>query len=185
MKVISRKRAKAKSQSWYFTGKMCLHGHISKRWVSNSRCHECVAVCRKTPQGRKVLLEAYARFNASPLGYERNIRARNSPRGKDSAYIRRTRNPLTIECRRRVERNRYERRKVWRAEYLSRPDVAERTRQRKRDRYRDDAEHREKIKDRVRERYHRPEVRNEVLGQQRARREDKRAGRAQCPDERC
>lgn len=41
MDVISRKEAKAKGISYYFTGTPCKHGHVSKRRASNGTCFEC------------------------------------------------------------------------------------------------------------------------------------------------
>lgn len=41
MQVISRADAKALGQDWYFTGKPCIKGHLSKRQTSNGVCHEC------------------------------------------------------------------------------------------------------------------------------------------------
>lgn len=40
MKLISRKDAKAQGLKWYFTGKPCPKGHISKRAV-NGGCYAC------------------------------------------------------------------------------------------------------------------------------------------------
>lgn len=41
MKIISRKEANSLGLTHYFTGKPCLHGHISERWVSTGQCVEC------------------------------------------------------------------------------------------------------------------------------------------------
>jgi len=41
MKLISRKEAKDKGLKRYFTGKLCPHGHIEERMVSNGYCIEC------------------------------------------------------------------------------------------------------------------------------------------------
>ena len=40
------KRAKAKElgERFYFTGKPCKHGHISKRYTDKGTCCECMAV---------------------------------------------------------------------------------------------------------------------------------------------
>jgi len=123
MKPISRKAAKAKGRKWYFTGKPCPHGHVTRRWVSSSGCIGCVKAYRCTPRGRKSLCDAYKRYNSSPLGFERNVRSRNSPAGIEGAYRRRTKNPLTIECRRRNDRNRRDKpaRKTWTKKYRSSP----------------------------------------------------------------
>lgn len=39
--VISRADAKAQGLTFYFTGKQCLRGHVSLRYVRGSRCKEC------------------------------------------------------------------------------------------------------------------------------------------------
>jgi len=41
MEVVSRKSAKRRGLSRYFTGKPCKHGHVSERKVSNGGCVEC------------------------------------------------------------------------------------------------------------------------------------------------
>ncbi|TWW38974.1 HNH endonuclease [Pseudomonas aeruginosa] len=41
MKIISRKDALAAGLTRYFTGKPCIHGHISQRSTSNKTCLEC------------------------------------------------------------------------------------------------------------------------------------------------
>jgi Recombination endonuclease VII len=41
MEIITLKEAKSIGQSWYFTGKPCPRGHLSRRYVSGTRCGEC------------------------------------------------------------------------------------------------------------------------------------------------
>lgn len=41
MNTISRKEAKARGQTHYYTGKPCKYGHIGKRFVSTGQCHAC------------------------------------------------------------------------------------------------------------------------------------------------
>lgn len=41
MKIISRKEARLKGELYYFTGKPCKRGHISKRMVRNGTCVSC------------------------------------------------------------------------------------------------------------------------------------------------
>lgn len=57
--------AKAQGLSYYFTGKPCRHGHLSKRYASSKVCHECQALrqveLRKTPARR----ETVARYRAA------------------------------------------------------------------------------------------------------------------------
>lgn len=47
MDLISRAEAKAAGQSWYYTGKPCKHGHITKRWTRDGICSECKSARNK------------------------------------------------------------------------------------------------------------------------------------------
>ena len=42
MDIITKEEAKAKGLKYYFTGKECKHGHISKRTVWSGTCYTCV-----------------------------------------------------------------------------------------------------------------------------------------------
>lgn len=55
MKKISRKEAKTKGEKYYFTGKPCLNGNISKRYVSNGlcRCEICVVKQKESKKKTK------------------------------------------------------------------------------------------------------------------------------------
>src|SRR5690625_935090 len=41
MIITSRKEAKSLGLTHYFTGKPCIRGHTSKRWVSSGKCMSC------------------------------------------------------------------------------------------------------------------------------------------------
>jgi len=41
MKIITRKQALAEGKKTYYTGKACVHGHKTWRWVSHYSCSEC------------------------------------------------------------------------------------------------------------------------------------------------
>lgn len=41
MKIVTRKEAKALGLKRYFTGKACIHGHVTERYVSDVKCVEC------------------------------------------------------------------------------------------------------------------------------------------------
>lgn len=41
MKIISRKEAIKSNLKYYFTGKPCKHGHVSKRKSGSGQCYEC------------------------------------------------------------------------------------------------------------------------------------------------
>lgn len=41
MEIISRKEAKEKGVTHYFTGVPCIHGHIARRRVNDRNCAEC------------------------------------------------------------------------------------------------------------------------------------------------
>ena len=53
-KIISRKEAKEQGLTYYFTGKPCKHGHISKRLVCDHACYAC-----KKARSRVQMREAY------------------------------------------------------------------------------------------------------------------------------
>ena len=47
MDIISRKEAKEKNLTYYFTGESCKRGHICRRWVAARVCVECNAIFKK------------------------------------------------------------------------------------------------------------------------------------------
>ena len=54
MEIISRDQALASGQRYFFTGKPCRRGHVSKRYTLNGGCDECIhprfAVQPETPR---------------------------------------------------------------------------------------------------------------------------------------
>jgi len=60
MELITRKEAKAKGLTHYFTGKPCKYGHIAKRFTSAGKCVDCAANERHE---RKDQLKEYYRNN--------------------------------------------------------------------------------------------------------------------------
>lgn len=65
MIIISRKEAKQKGLKYYFTGKPCKKGHMSKRYIKNSCCYEC------NKQHRKNWYDGNPEYNKEY--YEKNI----------------------------------------------------------------------------------------------------------------
>ena len=51
--TITRKEAKSKNITRYFTGKECKYGHISERMVASGRCCECDKLIQKTDAYRE------------------------------------------------------------------------------------------------------------------------------------
>jgi len=51
MDIISRKQAKALGLKWYFTGKPCKHGHVTKRYATGA-CHECMRITTLKNRGK-------------------------------------------------------------------------------------------------------------------------------------
>ncbi len=47
MEIITRQRALKEGLKYYFTGKPCKHGHISKRWTIGKSCIECTQTSRR------------------------------------------------------------------------------------------------------------------------------------------
>lgn len=39
--IITRKQAKERGLDYYFTGKPCVHGHLTFKWTINATCSEC------------------------------------------------------------------------------------------------------------------------------------------------
>lgn len=66
--VISRADARAAGQTWYFTGKPCVHGHVTRRYVCNSTCCECTiqklnSWREANPERAKAAVRAWAKAN--------------------------------------------------------------------------------------------------------------------------
>lgn len=80
----SRKQAKELGEKWYFTGKPCKRGHLSKRSVSSKGCYECHK-------------EDYAKWESKNLdkrAEEKRERRKDNPQhSRALAKARRDRNP--------------------------------------------------------------------------------------------
>lgn len=50
-KIISINEAKSQGLKYYFTGKVCKHGHMSPRYTNSSKCTECVKQTTRTARG--------------------------------------------------------------------------------------------------------------------------------------
>ena len=84
-----RLAARRAGSPYYFTGKPCKHGHVSKRRVSNCGCAECIRInkknwpsaknCNKSPKGR----ERNRRYDATPKGQNRWRTYNRSPKGQE------------------------------------------------------------------------------------------------------
>lgn len=76
--LMSRSEAITKGLKWYFTGKPCKHGHISKRQVANKSCHECNK-------------KSFAKWESSNLSQraarKRNARKLNPDRAREVARL--------------------------------------------------------------------------------------------------
>lgn len=46
MEIVTRKEAKERGDEWFYTGKKCRRGHLSKRRTSSGHCEEC----RQSPE---------------------------------------------------------------------------------------------------------------------------------------
>ncbi len=97
--INTRAEAKAQGLKYYFTGKPCVHGHLSEKLTSNSCCVECRRSdafklhqkeyaksdrgkeYQKTSNKNKEYHRKYAQTDKSKIG---RIEYRNSPRGKES-----------------------------------------------------------------------------------------------------
>jgi hypothetical protein len=110
---FARKAAKAKNLKYYFTGKPCKHGHLSKRLTRNGLCHACSREFarqyarrdRYDPVKRPKVLERSrkrrAKIMADPIKKERYNLVRNEWQRQFNAK------PQNKEWRREYGKNRY------------------------------------------------------------------------------
>lgn len=83
MEIISRKEAKERDLKYYFTGKKCKHGHVSKRQVSDGCCYECKLIFgrknpRNSPERKKYMREYLKDYNPpNPKEYQRKYYENN------------------------------------------------------------------------------------------------------------
>jgi hypothetical protein len=98
-KKITRAAALVKGLPRYFTGKLCKHGHVAERFVSNKTCVQCHAGRRwrydQTPKGRASIRrrnqspkhrDAMRRYFRSPAGRDAMRRYFRSPKGREAVW---------------------------------------------------------------------------------------------------
>jgi hypothetical protein len=80
MEIITRKEAKEQGLKFYFTGKTCKHGHVSKRHVDNAGCVECMKTTQREWRREKPeYMEKYRQNNKDNIKksmkqyYKKNI----------------------------------------------------------------------------------------------------------------
>ncbi len=78
--IISRKEAIKQGLKFYFTGKMCKHGHLCEKRVSDYCCVECTRV-RESSDEHKRYQKGYRQ---SSRGKERNKIYRQSDKGREN-----------------------------------------------------------------------------------------------------
>lgn len=105
IQIISRKEAISQGLSYYFTGKPCKHGHISKRFSVCGKCHECHEEKRKTEHYKEKTKERLVK-NADKIRKQqtenmRKWREKNKERDKQNCLNYRERNREKIKERRR------------------------------------------------------------------------------------
>lgn len=85
----TKAEAKAINAPYYFTGKPCKNGHISKRKTSNAGCHECKKVTdaarRQTPEYKNMMRGLQANRRKDPEIAAKESAAQ-SERRKTEAY---------------------------------------------------------------------------------------------------
>lgn len=104
MKIISRADARSNALTHYFTGNPCVHGHISKRYVSDTACFECHSNKHKkrreklwkakTPKS-SLAIEKENRENAIKLGLIKYFSIVPCASGHLERY---TKNRACVEC---------------------------------------------------------------------------------------
>lgn len=78
-KIISRSEALEKNLKYYYTGKPCKHGHLSKRHARYRYCLKCASIDslkRRTPEQSKKAYEKYKKNNYEKLANRRRIQSR-------------------------------------------------------------------------------------------------------------
>lgn len=58
------------NEEFYFTGKPCKHGHVSKRFTKNSLCFECTKTILKDQRKGKERQYSLAKYDISPEEYD-------------------------------------------------------------------------------------------------------------------
>jgi len=102
MQIITRREAREKGLSRYFTGKPCKHGHLSERTVPNKRCMACHRERQNKSYVRKPR-EISALQVARDSGLDVYFDGKPCPKGHTSG--RRTRNTMCIDCEREYARD--------------------------------------------------------------------------------
>lgn len=103
MKIITRQDAIAAGELYYFTGEPCKRGHMCKRLVKNSSCHECCLILR-----RKKYPEEYQRRKEEIKARAKKWRLDNPERAKanDKRKYEAKRDAELIRMRKRYAENR-------------------------------------------------------------------------------
>ncbi len=65
-----RKAAIEANEEFYFTGKVCKHGHIAKRYTIGSRCYECTLTVFKERRRGKERQYSLAKYGVTPEQYD-------------------------------------------------------------------------------------------------------------------
>lgn len=64
-------------EEFYFTGKVCKHGHVSKRYTSNSVCYECSLTVFKEKRRGKERQYSISKYGITPDQYDKMLIAQN------------------------------------------------------------------------------------------------------------
>lgn len=134
MQIITRKEAKEKGLSRYFTGEACKHGHISERTVCNGGCVECKNVWKTENPDWVVQWRQNNRLKIKE--YNKNRCRKQYGREYHREYYKKRRAKLTNEeldvvrakgreANRRYYQNNKEKMRNRAAEYRQREGVAE------------------------------------------------------------
>ena len=102
--IVTREAARAEGLMRYFTAEPCVHGHLSKRHVTNGRCMTCLYLMRKprTDKARETLRIWCAKDrSANPekrRAYKREYYHRNKARVQAQNEASRKKNPEPRRC---------------------------------------------------------------------------------------
>jgi 5-methylcytosine-specific restriction endonuclease McrA len=117
--IVTKAEAKAAGLKRFFTGVVCLHGHIGQRITASGACWPCANA------RTQAMYPAWAARNRDKLA-ENNRRYRAANPGKDKAYYQRNHAKIRAAQRERVRANPEPNRQAAREWALANPDGAKR-----------------------------------------------------------
>lgn len=122
---ISKSDAKAAGLTRYCTGRPCLHGHFSERYVSTGGCVECLNARSASPEGRERSRKSKQKHRTKYAKYNREWSKSNRDRFCEysRSYAIRNRSKVLERYKKRHREN-PEQNREWVARYRARKGLA-------------------------------------------------------------